>query len=698
MSRGSLIAVAVFLLSVGPAGAGAATNTDVSDGDSRYALESPLLRLAQAAGPTIDAPRRIKTDQEVIDFTGTVEAAGEVTLTVNGTPVPVAEDGSFHVRWRVPVGRTRLRLVAQDSRGGTAEKRVFVRRKAADAGLPDFGEYHALVIGNNSYQNLTDLNTAVGDAEAVAALLSERYGFSVETLIDATRYDIVTALVAMRATLTEKDNLLIYYAGHGFLDVDSDEGYWLPIDAERDNSANWVSNATITAQLRAMRAKHVMLVADSCYSGRITRSVDVTLRTGTERTAWIARMAQRRSRTALTSGGLEPVLDAGGGEHSVFAQAFLEALRATTGVLDGASLFNAVKEPVVVNADQTPEYSDVRKAGHGGGDFLFVPVSLGAPAETVEVAQPPEPEPTRSPLDPAEQALWQAIKDSTDATDYLAYLEAYPSGVYAPLAKARAGSLEKQAKRLVTAEAAATERAFWDAIKDSASMADYRAYLQKFPDGEFAVLAEARVAEFEKVRRRAVEEAESESAAAVQDDTVELTFWEAIKDSGDPADYKAYLEAYPEGRFAALARVRARTKPAAAATEVAALTPQQTAPLETSAASAYDPTTASLGGRFDGKWALKLDTVGGCPLQVGTTATIVSLNSKLSGSFRIGSYGVYTISGSIRPSGDLEKAYLQGRYPIKLNGSISGDKGTGWWTGASGECDGSLSLVRIDSD
>ena len=695
MSRGSLIAVAVFLLSVGPAEAGAATNTDVSGGDFRYALESPELRLAQAAGPTIDVPRRIKTDQEVIDFTGTVEAAGEITLTVNGTPVPVAEDGSFHVRWRVPVGRTRLRLVAQDSRGGKAEKRVFVRRKAADAGLPDFGEYHALVIGNDNYENLTDLEKAVGDAEAVAALLSERYGFSVETLIDATRYDIVTALVAMRATLTEKDNLLIYYAGHGFLDVDSDEGYWLPIDAERDNSANWVSNATITAQLRAMRAKHVMLVADSCYSGRITRSVDVTLRTGTERTAWIARMAQRRSRTALTSGGLEPVLDAGGGEHSVFARAFLDALRAATGILDGASLFNAVKEPVVVNADQTPEYSDVRKAGHGGGDFLFVPVSLGEPAETVEVAQPPEP--TEPLLDPAEQALWQAIKDSTDATDYLAYLGAYPSGIYAPLAKARAGSLEKQAKRLVTAEAAATERTFWDAIKDSASMADYRAYLQKFPDGEFAVLAEARVAEFEKVRRRAVEEAESESAAAVQDDTVELTFWEAIKDSGDPADYKAYLEAYPEGRFAALARVRARTQPAAPATEVAALTPQQTAPLETSAASAYDPTTASLGGRFDGKWALKLDTVG-CPFVGTIEATIVSLNSKLSGSFRIGGSGGYTISGSIRPSGDLEKVYLQGRYPIKLNGSISGDKGTGWWTEAEGECDGWLSLVRIDSD
>ncbi len=36
----------------------------------------------------------------------------------------------------------------------------------------------------------------------------------------------------------------------------------------------------------------------------------------------------------------------------------------------------------------------------------------------------------------------------------------------------------------------------------------------------------------------------------------ELTFWESIKDSSDASDYEAYLQAYPKGRFAALARAR----------------------------------------------------------------------------------------------------------------------------------------------
>ena len=41
-------------------------------------------------------------------------------------------------------------------------------------------------------------------------------------------------------------------------------------------------------------------------------------------------------------------------------------------MLDGQALFDKIKRPIVVNADQTPQYSDIRRAGHDGGDFIFV--------------------------------------------------------------------------------------------------------------------------------------------------------------------------------------------------------------------------------------------------------------------------------------------------------------------------------------
>lgn len=83
-------------------------------------------------------------------------------------------------------------------------------------------------------------------------------------------------------------------------------------------------------------------------------------------------MAEKRTRVVVASGGLESVADSGGGKHSVFAAQFLNALRQNESALDGTKLFELVRYKVVLDAQQTPEYSDIRLAGHGGGDFLFV--------------------------------------------------------------------------------------------------------------------------------------------------------------------------------------------------------------------------------------------------------------------------------------------------------------------------------------
>ena len=173
--------------------------------------------------------------------------------------------------------------------------------------------------------------------------LNADYGFEVTTLINATRDDIIGALADARATLKANDNLLLYYAGHGVLDSYAEEGYWLPVDAEENNPANWVSNGDITNMLRAIRAKHVMVVADSCYSGTLVRSAPGKILTAKARAS--IRYLPRR---------------------------FLEALHTNKDVLEGQKLFAQIKRPVALESDQTPQYSDVRRAGHDGGDFLFV--------------------------------------------------------------------------------------------------------------------------------------------------------------------------------------------------------------------------------------------------------------------------------------------------------------------------------------
>ncbi len=231
----------------------------------------------------------------------------------------------------------------------------------------DYGRYHALVIGNNRYQQLPQLRTATADAAAMAEVLGTYYDFEVELIQNATRADIVSALSRYRRNLTPSDNLLIYYAGHGWLDPDTRRGYWLPVDAHQQDSTNWVSSSTIADHLKANPARHILIIADTCYSGVLTRGIAPVLRGS----GFYERLARMRSRTALTSGGLEPVED-GLGQHSVFAKAVLKALKENPTVLDGHSLFLHVRRPVILGAEQTPDYGDIRLTGHEGGDFLFV--------------------------------------------------------------------------------------------------------------------------------------------------------------------------------------------------------------------------------------------------------------------------------------------------------------------------------------
>ncbi len=237
-----------------------------------YAIDSA----AQVAGdgPVIQAPSRVNTDQETVSIDGKVTATAALTLSADGKPVAIARDGSFRVRKTLPLGKTTIVLVAKDADGEILEeKRISVRRReiAVEAISDVVGNYFALVIGNNEHQHLKHLEKAVNDAEGVSNILRNKYGFEVTTLRNATRYDIVTELNKLRSKLTENDNLLIYYAGHGDLDAASDQGYWLPVDAELNNVARWVSINTITNTIRAMSAKHVLVVADSCYSGTLTR-------------------------------------------------------------------------------------------------------------------------------------------------------------------------------------------------------------------------------------------------------------------------------------------------------------------------------------------------------------------------------------------------------------------------------------------
>jgi len=351
-------------------------------------LEPPVLA-TRGAEPTL----LVRSGGSAQIIRGRIVApAGIRVATLNGRPLKVDSKGLFNTALPVPTKEVAVVVQATDRQGQTDE---FIFRLVPEKALEiqddgprigrtahsiDFGQYYAVVIGNDEYTNYPWLKTAVSDARRVANILKKDYGFNTRLITNADRYTVLSALNEVRSKLKEEDNLLIYYAGHGEIDSSTKQGYWLPVDAEKGSSANWVSNTSITDLLNTIKAKHVLVVADSCYSGSMTRSSIPRLNTKMNDEhfqKWLRLMKKTRSRTVLTSGGLKPVLDSVGGRHSVFAQAFLKELERGDGVIDAYRIYRDVAGQVEqvaasVGFDQVPTYAPIKHAGHGGGEFLLV--------------------------------------------------------------------------------------------------------------------------------------------------------------------------------------------------------------------------------------------------------------------------------------------------------------------------------------
>lgn len=370
-------------------------------------IAQPLVTLSRGRA-TATAPARGNSS----DVVGTVRAqAGIRQLSVNGQTVSIAPNGMFKVRVPLNGEGTEIKIAAVDRRGvqnvvdftiaplagGAAngskgQDASFAQRLPAGVKL---GRYHALIIGNDQYSAYPKLVSAINDAQRVGGLLKQKYGFQTTVLNNANRFEILSALNDMRGKLTAEDNLFVYFAGHGEIDKISKQGYWIPVDGRADAPSTWLSNRAISDMLNTMAPKHVMVVADSCYSGTMTRAAVPVFASNSGAAGWgkwVQAATSSRSRTALTSGGLAPVPDIGRGGNSHFANALVAALEDNSQLLEGQRLFREVSTSLASAAAesdlvQVPGYAPIQFAGHEAGEFFFSPSGRGvASADAVSAS------------------------------------------------------------------------------------------------------------------------------------------------------------------------------------------------------------------------------------------------------------------------------------------------------------------------
>ncbi len=310
---------------------------------------------------------------------------------IDGELVPVDENGQF--RGDVAEADSKI-TVALRVLGGNyetlASAEIRLRDKPAEPVVAAPARRLALIIANDTYEDeaFPPLKTPMADAEAVAGILKTRYGFATEIaggekplglfLRNATKAQIQQTLFELRRRLTAEDQLLIYYAGHGQNDPELG-AYWVPSDGQANADFTWVDANEITRELKRMNAGSVLVISDSCYAGGLSRGGETEQPDAAARERFLAKASRLKSRQLMASGGDEPVEDGGGGGHSVFARALIEALSAMPEpVFTARELFEQKVRPAVISAanavseGQTPVFSAIAKAGdEPGSEFVF---------------------------------------------------------------------------------------------------------------------------------------------------------------------------------------------------------------------------------------------------------------------------------------------------------------------------------------
>lgn len=362
----------------------------------------------QLLSPSIThGPVLVNRNSQIIE--GRVhDVSGVSELRINGYPIRLADDGAFMASLQMDGAYTSVEIVAMDRfRNLTSLQFAYQLQVAPQQGpaqlathaashqqsgittsrppLPPGytysrnpntrhplrgrnelgGKNYIVLIGVNEYDYWNPLHNAVRDCNDLSYVLTSKYQFEEADVItlfnnQATRENILELFERLQDKVEENDNLLIYYAGHGYYDSQAGLGYWVPADARLNKVPDFIRNSAIHDYLRTIPSHHTLLIADACYAGSLFSSSRGIIN------------ESNKSRWAFTSGDIEKVWDGQPGENSPFARYLIRYLNNNNAQSIRANdMINAVSMIVQRNTSQNPRGDALMNVGDEGGVFIL---------------------------------------------------------------------------------------------------------------------------------------------------------------------------------------------------------------------------------------------------------------------------------------------------------------------------------------
>jgi hypothetical protein len=294
---------------------------------------SPQQEYTNSTGSSIEIEATVTSD---VDLASIRILIGDGSTSRGEKPVDVENVKEFRIRQAIKLldGQNVIEIMVENINGGrvSSSRSVLVGADALSSAVAVDRKDYALLFATDQYDNWTDLVNPVDDAHSLAKVLKEKYGFETEIVENPNLDDVFIKLAEYKQRrFKPQDQLLIFFAGHGYFDDNFGEGFVVAKNSLQNDKAKttYISHNRLRGVVANISSEHIFLTMDVCFGGTFD-PVIANARGGegneTTDNEFLVRKLSQRTRKYLTSGGREYVSDGIPGKHSPFTLKLLQAL------------------------------------------------------------------------------------------------------------------------------------------------------------------------------------------------------------------------------------------------------------------------------------------------------------------------------------------------------------------------------------